>query len=223
MRESQRWRVYLPCDPIEAPKAADGQAVFKHDNLLARVLIKDCGGHGRALEILAEFMDRIQQNVSDVRLFIDQLTSTYDSVIPEEGNALAIIKSVMGNGDLPRDDKLLGGVCTPDEVSARGLIRFNLVHPYEDIPRKKFEIASQNINQFTQHFIAPSEEVIMDDEDVALETIIEQYSETDPAQIDFEEDKQCLWFQQMRPLICLRDFACMNFNRRTGLWRCFRY
>ena len=30
----------------------------------------------------------------------------------------------------------------------------------------------------------------MDDEDVALETIIEQYSETDPAQIDFEEDPE---------------------------------
>jgi hypothetical protein len=32
-------------------------------------------------------------------------------------------------------------------------------------------------------FIAPSEEVILDDEDVALETIIGQYSETDSAQI----------------------------------------
>jgi hypothetical protein len=61
-------------------------------------------------------MDRIQQNVNDVRLFIDQLTSIYDSImIPEEGNALAIIKSVMGNGSLLRDDKLPGGLCTPDQ------------------------------------------------------------------------------------------------------------
>ena len=61
----------------------------------------------------------------------------------------------------------------------------------------------------------------MDDEDVALETIIEQYSETDPAQIDFEEDPE----PEAMPLVSTDEAIdmlerlcnCMNFNRRrTG-------
>ena len=82
----------------------------------ARIIQHSQAIRGHQQEFLAEFMDRIQQNVNDVRLFIDQLTSIYDSImIPEEGNALAIIKSVMGNGSLLRDDKLPGGLCTPDQ------------------------------------------------------------------------------------------------------------
>jgi hypothetical protein len=140
LRESQRWRVDLPCEPIEPPRTADGEAVFKHRNLLAQVLIKDCGGHGRALEILAQHMNAIQRNVNDVCLFINQLREIYDFMIPEERNALAIIKSVMGNGDLARDTILPRGSSTPDEVSARGLIRFYSVNQHEEIPRGKFEI-----------------------------------------------------------------------------------
>src|SRR4029077_8261178 len=105
-----------------------------------QVLIKDCGGHGRALEILAQHMNAIQRNVIDVCLFINQLREIYDFMIPEERNALAIIKSVMGNGDLARDTILPGGSSTPDEVSARGIIRFYLVDQHEEIPRGKFEI-----------------------------------------------------------------------------------
>lgn len=140
MRESQRWRVYLPCEPIEAPRKADGQTVFTQHNLLARVLIEDCGGHGRALEILAEYMDQIQSNTSDARLFIERLSTIYDCMIPDERNARAIINSVIGNGYLFRDTILPGGISTPDDVSARGLIRFRLINPHEENPWGKFEI-----------------------------------------------------------------------------------
>ncbi|KAE8144254.1 hypothetical protein BDV25DRAFT_145818 [Aspergillus avenaceus] len=140
MKVSQRWSVYLSCEPIETPRMADGQAVFKHQNLLAQVLIKDCGGHGRALEILLQYMDKIQKDPSNVSSFIDHLSSIYASMVPTEKDALAIIKSVMGNGALARDAILPGGHSTPDDVSARGLIRFPLINQNEDKPRGKFEI-----------------------------------------------------------------------------------
>ena len=63
-------------------------------------------------------------------------------------------------------------------------------------------------------FIAPSEEVIVDDEDVAFETIVERYSETDPAQMKTLNQRKYLRYRQTKPSICLRDFVGMNFNRR---------
>ena len=54
----------------------------------------------------------------------------------------------------------------------------------------------------------------MDDEDVAFETIVERYSETDPAQMKTLNQRKYLRYRQTKPSICLRDFVGMNFNRR---------
>ena len=97
LKASQRWGVYLPCEPIDRPKDANGNNVFTYGNMLEDVLIKDCGGHGRALEILTDYIDNIQKNPSDISQFIDRLLDIYPDAVPNESNSMAIIKSVIGN------------------------------------------------------------------------------------------------------------------------------
>jgi hypothetical protein len=80
--------------------------------------------------------------------------------------------------------------------------------------------ADQNIDQFTKHFIIPSEEVILEDEDVAFETIVERYAETDPAQIDLEEDPE----PEKMPLVpthkaidMLEELCLHEFQQEDGI------
>lgn len=140
LKASQRWRVYLPCEPIDRPKDANGNNVFTYGNMLEDFLIRDCGGHGRALEILAYYIDNIQKNPSDISQFIDRLLDIYPNAVPNESNSMAIIKSVIGNSYVNRDNILPGGDKTPDEVCAVGLVRFKVLDPQEDNPRGRFEI-----------------------------------------------------------------------------------
>jgi hypothetical protein len=71
--------------------------VFNYGNILEDVLIKDCGRHGRALEILTDYIDNIQKNPSDLSQFINKLVAIYPHAVPNESNSIAIIKSVIGN------------------------------------------------------------------------------------------------------------------------------
>jgi hypothetical protein len=65
--------VILPCKLIDPLRENDGEPVFKDQNLLTKVLVEDCGpcgGHGRALELLAKHIENIQCDVSAVRSFL---------------------------------------------------------------------------------------------------------------------------------------------------------
>ena len=114
---------------------ANGDNVFNYGNMLEDVLIKDCGGHGRALEILTDYIDNIQKNPSDVSQFINELLNIYPDAVPNESNSMAIIKSVIGNSYVNRDNILPGGDKTPDEVCSAGLVRFKICDPQETNPR----------------------------------------------------------------------------------------
>jgi hypothetical protein len=47
--------------PLEPP-TKNNNPFFGTQDLLVKVLIADCGGHGRALELLAESIDDIRKN-----------------------------------------------------------------------------------------------------------------------------------------------------------------
>src|SRR5699024_1507582 len=80
-----RIRKSLTCSPLEPPKI-DNEPVFKTNDLVWEVLINDCGGHGRALEVLADvFKTRPTGIGPDFKfLLVKELLKFYGGAIPEE-------------------------------------------------------------------------------------------------------------------------------------------
>jgi hypothetical protein len=124
---SSRPRVYLGVEPLESPDI-DGSAVFGNDPL-TNILVRDCGGHGRALEILAEVLAKT--NIEDCNLKMlmtdiqGRLLQLYQSAIKwTDREAQSLIVAVLtnqrlnANSPLPHTNKL------PENFAATGLIRF---------------------------------------------------------------------------------------------------
>lgn len=139
LRVSKRRRVFLPCKPIDPP-TDNGEPVFKDTTLLAQVLIGDCGGHGRALELLADHMWRIQRDVDAVSFFIEELGELYEFAMPVEADAKAVVKAAMVNRRLSRDEPMPGGSSTPDEISQFGLVYFDLDNESARKPLGTFKV-----------------------------------------------------------------------------------
>lgn len=56
---SYRRRISLPCSILKLP-TIDGEPVFITKDLVGKVVVDDCGGHGRALEALADAFQALQ-------------------------------------------------------------------------------------------------------------------------------------------------------------------
>jgi hypothetical protein len=100
--------------------------VFGDRDLLVKVFIADCGGHGRALELLAENIEDIRKNPHAVQSFINQLARRHQVAIPDQETAITAVRAVMANHTLKRDEIIPGGKKTPDEISQSSLLYFRL-------------------------------------------------------------------------------------------------
>jgi hypothetical protein len=74
--------------------------VFGDQYLLVKVLIADYGGHGHALELLAENIEDIRKNPHAVQSFINQLARRYQVAIPDQETVIAVVRAVMANHTL---------------------------------------------------------------------------------------------------------------------------
>ncbi|KAN0068179.1 putative crinkler family protein [Elaphomyces granulatus] len=99
---SSRPRMYLPVEPLE-PQRINGALIFNPDPL-TKILVDDCGGHGRALEILAKTLAK------------KRLLELYHSAINWSGDeARSLILAVLthqlldANLPLPNTNKTLKG------------------------------------------------------------------------------------------------------------------
>jgi hypothetical protein len=92
---SSRPRIYLPIEPLEPPRI-NGAPVFNPDPL-TKILVEDCGGHGRALELLAGILaevDIAQCNLKSLMAKIqNRLLNLYQFALnwsPDEARALIL-------------------------------------------------------------------------------------------------------------------------------------
>ncbi|CAG8799103.1 24262_t:CDS:2, partial [Racocetra persica] len=110
---SNRKRVYLPIASLQPPNYCQGGSlipVFKNDEI-TNTLVEDCGGHGRALEVLNECL--AGRNI-------------------EECNLNALMNDLHHKLTKKYRDAILGSVkdarpLTPDEFAASGLIRLEQI------------------------------------------------------------------------------------------------
>lgn len=102
---SHRRRITLLCSPLEPPTINSGP-VFKITDIVQDVLVSDCGGHGRALEMMVDvfrtFPAGIDPNVKS--LVANRLIKLYSTkTMPEqESDHIAIIKTLMTNRRLQK-------------------------------------------------------------------------------------------------------------------------
>lgn len=133
LKPSRRLRIYLPIEPLNPPTIRDEHgssiAAFPDKTPLGQLLVRDCGGHGRALEILWNLIKgkdlkstNLKEIMHDLRA---KLTSYYPLVFrvrTEEKEA--IVRAAFVHQLLYASDPLSGTGKTPDELCAPGLVWF---------------------------------------------------------------------------------------------------
>lgn len=141
LKGSRRRRALLPCTSLEPPRINDKPA-FDFSGIVEKVLAQDCGGHGRALELLMDIIPALSRDATiEVKfLVVERLRELYKGALPREADALGIVKAVIANRCLERDEIIPGTSVTPDEVVQNGLIRFKTDLPNSDYPSGYLEV-----------------------------------------------------------------------------------
>ncbi|RUS14132.1 hypothetical protein BC937DRAFT_94287 [Endogone sp. FLAS-F59071] len=131
LKPSNRRRIYLPVTPLEPPTLNENgiiQSAFQMDEIIMKILVGDCGGHGRALEILWNLTKDLNITKCDVgglmRMLRSNLAEIYKSALPNETDALAIVRAVLAHHRLADDKYIPNTKKFPDQVVAPGLIRY---------------------------------------------------------------------------------------------------
>ncbi|PKK60411.1 hypothetical protein RhiirC2_719135 [Rhizophagus irregularis] len=132
LADTQRKRVYLPIVSL-APPTINNQNVFDMNDPIINILVSDCDGHGRVLEILADILKKIDNinncNVSNLmELIRKELISEYDkafSFTSEESKK--IIRVILTHQRLHRYTSILKEEVnfTPDKICRTGMFRFH--------------------------------------------------------------------------------------------------
>ena len=101
--------------------------------MVQHVLVNDCGGHGRALEMMVDVFDDYPASIGpNVKFMVaGKLKTLYGrNVVPEnEEDQVAIIKAVLTNQRLSRYQCIPATNLTPDTICQSGLIGFEGVEP----------------------------------------------------------------------------------------------
>lgn len=131
---SSRRTVLLPCTQL-LPPTIEQKPIFNDKSILERVLVEDCGGHGCALEVLAEFFPEITQHSdtelgqSAVKAYFRQLRLLCPTALSRPEDAIAVMKAAVTNRHLAWDQYVPGTQLTPDDLCQHGLMRFYVKHP----------------------------------------------------------------------------------------------
>ena len=138
--DSTRKRIFLPVGPLELPQV-NGKPVFKTD-LLTKMLMGDCGGHGRALEMLAEVLDNVDIGECNIQTLMANLQRELRELYPlafkwTSQEARSLVMAVLTRQRLSAESPLPNTEKKPEIFVSAGLIRFvedNIDYGYFEAP-----------------------------------------------------------------------------------------
>ncbi|KAI1302690.1 hypothetical protein EDD11_005566 [Mortierella claussenii] len=131
LASTHRKRVMLPIASLEPPRTSqDGlpMPVFDEDDHIIKVLVGDCGGHGRALESLqlairAQGEDyNVDSLMNSLHLKLQDLYSEAISIPSSTVQAMA--RAILTRARLEPDKPLPGTGKLPGELAIPGLVRY---------------------------------------------------------------------------------------------------
>ncbi|KAF9310054.1 hypothetical protein BG003_008980 [Podila horticola] len=127
---THRNRVVLPVATLKSPhieKDGLSMAVFDEQDHIIKVLVSDCGGHGRALECLHQVLEtRGNDNVESLMngLYL-KLRGRYSEVfLMLSTTAQAMARAILTRAQLDPDKPLAGTNKLPGQLAIPGLIRY---------------------------------------------------------------------------------------------------
>ncbi|GJJ67660.1 hypothetical protein EMPS_00006 [Entomortierella parvispora] len=128
-------RVVLPVASLKPPfiyQNGSATPVFDEDDHITKVLVTDCGGHGRALEALQQVIEAAGRDFNVDSLMnslyhkLKDLYSEALSIPPSTVQAMA--RAILTRAYLDPDQPLLGSGKLPGELATPGLIRYEQPH-----------------------------------------------------------------------------------------------
>ncbi|CAI2189932.1 16769_t:CDS:2 [Funneliformis geosporum] len=131
LRYSPRKRIYLPVTSLQSPSYRQGDSlvpVFKNDEI-TNTLVEDCGGHGRALEVLNDCLAGRNVEECNVNTLMNDLRYNLiekyrDAILGSVEDARPIARVILTRRILNRYKPIPKTNKTPDEFVGSGLIRF---------------------------------------------------------------------------------------------------
>ncbi|KAL1914123.1 uncharacterized protein VTP21DRAFT_11747 [Calcarisporiella thermophila] len=132
LRSSHRKRIFLPVASLKPPYIRQDSVlkpVFNDEDYIMKILINDCGGHGRALEVLAECLSQVdisQDNIDELmhELFNRMKDRYKEALLSVSKYANAIARAILTRKPLPFDEPVPETNRLPYEITQPGLIRY---------------------------------------------------------------------------------------------------
>ncbi len=138
VKASYQKRVYLPVPSLHPPTIRQNNTgksikVFQQD-YITKILVEDCGGHGRALETLQEILKNHDINKCNLDLLMNDLryalSDRYiDAFNLSKTEAQFIARAILNRHPLNIDEIIPEINKTPDEITRHGLIQFEPTSP----------------------------------------------------------------------------------------------
>ena len=134
LHDSPQNRCYLYPEPL------DGQPIVKSSNMLVQMLVDDMGGHGRALEMLVESLEKLGGDHDNLRL--GSLASTlrfkleghYSSWFDVADHLLPVFESALARRHFPSLNSQVSPKFTVEDVLRLGLIRWSRTTQTLEVP-----------------------------------------------------------------------------------------
>ncbi|KAG0271060.1 hypothetical protein BGZ95_001193, partial [Linnemannia exigua] len=131
LASTHRNRVVLPVASLEPPRITRNglsTPVFDEDDHIIKVLVDDCGGHGRALESLQIAVEESGQDFN-VELLMNnlhrKLQNLYsEALLVQSSTIQAMARAILTRAYLDPDKPLPGTAKLPGELAIPGLIRY---------------------------------------------------------------------------------------------------
>ncbi|CAG8558329.1 3630_t:CDS:1 [Racocetra fulgida] len=133
---SLRKRVFLPVSSLKPPTITyDGitKDVFDVSNPIIKLLVSDCGGHGRALEVLQDSLSRDNINNLNISDLMGSLRNTLENLYKKafsytSDEAKQIVRAVLTHKLLDLYQPIeIKSTLTPDKIIRTGMFRFEKV------------------------------------------------------------------------------------------------
>jgi hypothetical protein len=138
LADSHRKRVFLPLNRLQAPTWKNDNSPVLRDSPFIRLLVKDVGGHARAMELiadeLAQYQIELEPNISDFATAIyGKLMDRYSEAVSLLRHyAFPIVQCILSRQQISLQDLIPGSKHRWEHVTASGLIWFEAVGPGYD-------------------------------------------------------------------------------------------
>ncbi|CAB5349616.1 unnamed protein product [Rhizophagus irregularis] len=196
--------VYLPVPTLHSPtickeNSQESTEVFPKD-LITKILVEDCGGHGRALETLQETLinhhdvseDNINLLMNDLR---NALTNRYIDVFSlSNAEIQTIAKAILLRQPLDFDKNIPGINKTPEQIVQHGLVQF--------------EREGTIVNSKTGYLVAPYNWIWILAQQIGIDELLQKWQFDD--------------YKEQKSLLSLESQSSRNFEQFIATIRCLK-